>query len=145
MREITKDVVHTEIIGYEANDGTYFKTENACREYEASALAAARNAFNSIASKSCDGCEFHDLFCICYEDDMRVVEIKDATDLQIVNTYLCAKAPKEPLVDPSYIGKRCLISFMRYDNTHAVIGTREEMQTEFNKFLDKLFGLESEE
>lgn len=144
MKTITREITTEEIIGYEADDGTRFRDEEECRKYEQSALAAASKAFYSVASKSYSGTEFHDLFYISYEDDMRVVEIRDGNVLQIVNTYLHAKAPRESLVDPRYIGKKCLISFAGYDNIHTVIGSREEMELEFKSYMDALFGTEME-
>lgn len=136
--EILKRTVE-EVYGYKAMDGTMFSSEEECKEYEKSALMAAYSNFCDCASESYNGSSFHDQFCIGYEDDVRVVDIKDANILQIVNTYLKSRSRYCDAIPTKYIGTKCLISLWEDDGC-AVIGTRKEMEDVFSELLDGVFG-----
>lgn len=143
MREITKEVTHTEIIGYEADDGTRFLTEEQCRKYEASAKYTCKRAFEAIAGTCHNGTDYHEVFCIGYEDEMYVVDIKDADILRVINMYLDTLDHACDLIEPDNIGRRVAISIWDH-SSYSVLGTRSEMESEFKSYLDRLFGTENE-
>ena len=140
--EILKRTIE-ETYGYKASDGTFFKSEEECRKYEESATMAARKGFERVASRAFSGEGIHDLFCVGFEDDVHVIDIKDANVLQIVNTYIQARCKSNQIIAPSYIGKKCAISLYYSDDTY-VLGTREEMEKTFSNLMDEWFGKQEE-
>lgn len=143
MREITKEVTHTEIIGYEADDGTRFSTEEQCKRYESSAKYACKRAFEAIAGECHNGTDYHEILCIGYEDEIYVVDVKDAETLRVINMYLDALTDTNTFMKPEKIGQKVAISIWDH-NAGAILGTRAEMESEFKLYLDRLFGSETE-
>lgn len=143
MREITKEVVHTEIIGYEADDGTRFSTEEQCRKYESSAKYACKRAFEAIAGECHNGTDYHEILCIGYEDEIYVVDVKDVETLRVINMYLDALTDTNAFMKPEKIGQKVAISIWDH-NAGAILGTRAEMESQFKTYLDELFGSETE-
>lgn len=143
MKEITKEVVHTEIIGYEADDGIRFPTEDQCRKYETSAKYACKRAFEAIAGECHNGTDYHEILCIGYEDEIYVVDVKDVEILKVVNMYLDTLTDTNTFMKPEKIGQKVAISIWDH-NAGAILGTRAEMESEFKSYLDRLFGSETD-
>lgn len=137
--EIIKEMVEV-TKGYKATDGTFFKDESECRKYEESALVAAQVAADKLSVRMCSAETIFDEYMLCGEDTIRVFDIKDADQLQIINTYLRLLSRYNLLVDPSYIGQHIAIDFYAYDDGIYIIGNREEMEKKFFEKMDRLFG-----
>lgn len=139
MKAITVEKTIQEITGYEADDGTWFRTEAECKKYEESAHCAAKSAADKyITNRSILEAVIGDL-CGCYEDDMEVYDIKDAHALQVVNTYFGSMNPSNRMIPPECIGHKVCIQHY-YDDTYINIhGTRVDMELRFSKMLDDLF------
>lgn len=141
MKAITVEKTIHEITGYEADDGTWFRTEEECRKYEMTAHhAAAKAALALLVNKSSAEYAFSG-FCGCFEDDICVYDIKDANALQVVNTYLESLSAKNDMLTSDYVGHKVCVQHY-YDDTYAhICGTRIDMELRFSKLMDDLFGV----
>ena len=139
MKAITVEKTVQEITGYEADDGTWFRTEEECKKYEASACYAAEKAARECRTKQTSvECAF-DGFCGCYEDEIYVYDIHNAHMLQVVNTYLASLNRSNKLIPPEMIGHKVCVQ-QYYDDTYtSILGTRIDMELRFSKLMDKLF------
>lgn len=127
MKELKTTKTITEVSGYEAYDGTVFRTANECVLYEESAYSVLRKRLSALAV-SVDG-SHHDTFSECeiYTDfgcgsdeyEFMVVDIKNADDLKTVNQYYeymrkASNVKREllpnDLIPDRYIGKRVMIT-----------------------------------
>ena len=139
MKVITVEKTVQEITGYEADDGTWFRTEAECMKYEDSAHHAAKSAANAYrTNQSCLETVCGDL-CGCYEDAMEVYDIKDAHALQVVNTYFGSMNSSNPMLLPECIGHKVCIQHYYDDTCIHIHGTRVDMELRFSKMLDDLF------
>lgn len=139
MKAITVEKTIQEITGYEADDGTWFRTEEECKKYEASAAFAAEKAAKQCKIKETDAdCAFAG-YCCCYEDEVSVYDIKDAHALHVVNTYLASLNRSNELIPPEKIGHKVCIQRYYGDDYVFVRGTRIDMELQFSKLMDKLF------
>lgn len=144
MKTLTREETVEKVYGYEASDGTFFKSEDECRKYEEGARCAASLAAKSLEFSKTTGGSFHDnVFCFGYEDDVVVYDIKTANDLQIVNTYieLINQYGTKRVIPPEHIGKKVCVSFWDGDSAY-ISGTRSEMRACFEAYLNTLFGEE---
>lgn len=147
MREIKRTRTIEEITGYEANDGTYFTTEEECLKYERSAEAAIREMFNNICVKHNGNASFAESEIFenygygNEEYEYVIADIKTETELKIANMYcdIWAGSFGKKLKNDS-IGKRVLI---RIGNTFSQdfipVGTEEEIVEDFKKTMAKFF------
>ena len=110
MKKLTREIVTEEITGYEAIDGTWFKTEEECRKYEESAKIVAYGKVRQyiVGETNC-----YNLFDgNGYEDNhIDIINIKDAEVLNMLNQYrvLCEKDVK--LIKDDCIGKTLMIGW----------------------------------
>lgn len=117
MKEITKEVTKTEIVGYEANDGTKFSSAEECRKYEQTAFSVINKRFLDMkVDNEFDGETLGDAisggwlngYC---GDTFVIIEIKNEDDLRAANmywnivTYRSGECFKEDM-----IGKRILVN-----------------------------------
>ena len=137
--EIIKEMVEV-TKGYKATDGTFFKDESECRKYEASAFAAAQAAAHTLVTKKTSAEGVFGDYMFCCEDTVMVFDIKNADDLQLINTYLKLLNVGNATVGPCYIGQKVAIDLYAYDNCIYIIGTRDEMEKNFQANMDLLFG-----
>lgn len=149
MEKITTQRTITEVIGYKANDGTTFKTEEECKKYEASAEAAVTKMFYDICVKVFD--EKDPTFpesCIWeaygYGNEewyYVIADIKSETELKIANMYCDMRCPKYgKKLSTDSIGKRVLIAIGgQYDECFTPYGTEEEIIEGFKKNLARFF------
>lgn len=96
------------------------------------------------ATECRNGTEYIEMFCMGYEDNVFAVDIKNKHDLALLKMYFekySGKAYGEAFKD-DYIGKRIVVNF--WDESCNVVGTREEMESKFKSYLDRLFGSETE-
>ena len=147
MKEIKVTKTIEEVTGYEANDGTWFKTAEECKKYEESARAVVSAQFRQlvVGGVFCETCIWEDYGFGNDEWEMCVIEIKDVNDLEIANRYY--KMVNSPLIDKSYIGQRVLVHLgTPYDRqVNAVPRTREQLIENFTKTIDRFFNLEKED
>lgn len=125
MEKITKMV--EQVIGYKAADGTYFTTEEQCKEYEESAKCVIRNAVKELIVIATDA---ESLFgCETMTSSDYLVEfyrIKNAHDLTVLNQYISLLTygdKSQNLVPVGAIGNVVGVSYS-YDSEYACyIGT----------------------
>lgn len=140
MKELKRTVTTETTYGYEAFDGAVFSSEEECRKYEQSAKCTIRKMAYDIRVKdwSCDS-----LFGgFNYEDGIAVWDIKDAEHLRIVNQYLhtintCAK--NETLIPADYIGHRVAVVYNEEFEYATLLGSYDEILSDFVGKLNKLF------
>lgn len=145
MKEI-KVTRTIEEVGYEANDGTTFKTKEECLKYEQSAEAAITMMFENICVKHYGRVRFDEdvifaNYCSFSDDFFVIADIKTEADLKIANMYgsMWAGIWCEKLTSDR-IGKRVLIN-LGCDSNHVFcsLGTEEEMVEEFRMTMERFF------
>lgn len=154
MKEIKITKTIEEITGYEANDGTYFKTKEECAKYEESAEAAIKAMFFGICVKYFDEPTFPDnaiyeMYGYGNEEYYHaIIDIKSEKELKIANMFSDMWAGKYGMKVPNdYIGKRILVDIgnEQYDNVFNIIGTEDEMVEGFKKTMARFFRPEDSE
>lgn len=155
MKEITVTKTVVEVTGYEASDGTRFKTKEECEKYEQSAEAVVSKMFEDICVKPFEDndprlpeCTIFESFGYGSEEYNYVIaDIRSENELKIANMYCDMWAGKNgKKLDNNYIGKRVLIAIgNKYDQTFGVRGTEEEMVEEFKKTMARFFRPEEKE
>ena len=136
MKSATKMV---EVYGYEASDGKWFKDRNECAKYEASAAGAASAAASCLKEKDMLSDTAFGEFCACCDASIKTYNIKDANDLQVINTYLKSVSASGKVLSPEYIGHRVAIEFYDFDSGYMIIGTQKEAVGRFVDLMDILF------
>ena len=147
MKEIKDVRMIEEIRGYEANDGTFFKSKEECEKYEGTAKAVITAEFNRLVV----GNEFSEYLFFegfgsgCDDFDMAIIDIKDADNLHKVN-MLCA-LHKMDQITSDYIGKRVLVSlgYGRGFDCNLYPRTEEELIEGFKAQIKKYFHPEDKE
>lgn len=84
MREITKEITETKVVGYEAFDGERFNDKAECEKYENSALNVVRKKLKLL--KKIDMESFCD--CTFPDDYIEVYDIKTEKDLDNLKQYV---------------------------------------------------------
>lgn len=139
MKPITYTKTIEETIAWEADDGTRFNNRDACEKYEKSAVCVAGEAVKKLTVNDvCAEGAFGD-FCTCYDDEVMVFDIKNAEDLNRVNTLLKLQSGENDIIDPKYIGSKVAFRYYCGENFGTLHGTRAEMEAEFSTLMDKLF------
>lgn len=147
MKEIKRTRTIEEVTGYEAEDGTVFKTEQECITYEETAKAVITKAFKELCVG--DGffseCQIWDNFGYGSEEfDLAVIDIKSETDLEIANRYYkMDKTPDDDLISKDFIGKRVLVNIgFCFDSVKSINPnprTKEMLIEQFTKDMAKFF------
>ena len=140
MKAITVEKTVQEITGYEADDGTWFRTEEECKKYEESAFCAAEKAVRECRTKHTTiEYAFDGFACGCIEDDVCVYDIKDANALLIVNTYLASMSRYNQMIPVEMIGHKVCVQQYYDEDGVTILGTRADLELRFSKLMDKLF------
>lgn len=116
MKTLTETI--TAIIGYEASDGTQFKTKEECEKYEQTAAYVIKERFKKLVIKEIEGCDltnFGEAFFNAAPDEdwyYALVEIKNEADLQIAMTYakLIGTSSLKYNFNEDMIGKRVIVA-----------------------------------
>lgn len=137
MKAITRAV--EKVVGYEACDGVFFPTEEACKNYERTAICVAGEAVKKLTVRDINADLAFGDFCACCDDAVLVFDIKTAEDLNRINTLLKLQAGENDVIDPKYIGSRVAFRYYCGENFGMLHGTRAEMEAEFSALMDKLF------
>lgn len=137
MKELKRTVTTESVWGYEANDGTVFTSKEECEKYEQSASCVIRQHAKDILFREWK-CEslFRDYG---YDDHIKVWFIKDENTLSIVNQYLRSMDPYASLVTPDYIGLRVAVVVGSDWCYSSVLGSYDEILSDFVGKLNKLF------
>lgn len=150
MKEIKRTRTIEEVTGYEAEDGTVFKTKEECEKYESTAKVVVYKAFKELMV---DGKPFAE--CNIWEDfgygseefDLAVIEIKDETDLEIANRYYELNGGFN--ISKDFIGKKVLVDIgFCYDKVKEYNPnprTKEMLIEQFTKDIAKFFEPEAKE
>ncbi len=124
MKTITTTKTIEEIRGYEANDGTFFRSEEECMKYEDSALGVIkarvkqyRVGESSIYGILDEGCED------CHVD---IFTIPDSEAAQTIAQYIALESREKPVSIDEYIGKEIMV-FWSYDMDYAWWKTIDEL------------------
>ena len=143
MKGLTRERVITEVTGYEANDGTWFRTKEECEKYEGSAREAISTQFRKLMlEEPFSECCIYESFGYGSEEYMMcVIEIKNENDLKIATMYQNEIDPTSSTkFDSSMIGKRLLISLGDcYDNICYINGTMSDMCKKFKYEISRYF------
>lgn len=147
MKEIKRTVTREEITGYEANDGTIFKTKEECEKYENTAEAVINKEFRKLmlGGEEFPECQIYENFGYGSEEfNMAVLDIKNANDLEIANRYYELHSKK--LISNEYIGKRTLVctGYSHDRNVYPCPKTYEELVEQFKRDTKKFFQTKEE-
>lgn len=132
-----------EVKRYIAIDGKEYTTASEClrhdQEVRASHVAELTDLcakrINAMSFLEYTGCDF------CSEDEVTYVLIEDDRILKIVNDFIDTVDYPQDHLGEDMIGKK--VAFWLWNNaTQGCLGTREQMLAQFDKALDKLFGME---
>lgn len=141
MKEIKRTRTIEEVTGYEAEDGTWFKTKEECEKYEETAKAVIRRNFKRLMiGEEFPECHIWERFGYGSEEfNLAIIEIKNEDDLRAVN--MLAELEKCGSVSPDYIGKRVLVS-IGYNgefDCNLCPRTEEELIDQFKNDIAKFF------
>ena len=149
MKEIKVTRTVEEITGYEADDGTRFKTEEECKKYENSAHYAIYNQFLKLGvSEPFSECQIFENFGYGSEEyQLIVIDIKDENDLKIANMFAEMQVPKPDgsrldrvRFGTNRIGQRLLVGIGdEYCENCYIYGTQEEIIEKFKQDIDKYY------
>ena len=151
MKEITKQKTITEVIGYEAEDGTQFSSKVECEKYENSALNAIRGMFRKlmVSEPFSENCIWEHYGYGSDEYMMCVVDIKTEDDLKVAIMYQNEVDPTATKkFDTDMIGKKILVD-LGYNNGWGdpqciIMGSIPDLVKEFKKTLEFWFTYEDE-
>lgn len=93
MKTLTTTKTIEEIIGYEASDGTQFKTKEECEKYENTAAYVITERFKKLVVKEMEGIDITEeanAFCLSSIDEdwyYVLIEIKNDDDLKVAQMY----------------------------------------------------------
>lgn len=134
MKELTREITTTEVIGYIAADGKEFKSQNECMKYEATAAAVIRADFETLVMA--ENSEFGLFGNICGgSEDYRVVRITidNVEDLRKANMYdhLINKREGNNTFTEEHIGKSLIVGTGWDHDTCYLYGTIEQLVEKF--------------
>lgn len=135
MKALTKTT--ESIYAWEAFDGKIFNDRDECAKYENSAKAVAKRAANELIVRETPLYKFFEW--VGSEDTVRVYRIKDATDLQIVNTYLMLLDRGAKSIPVEAIGKDYAVVIWDCDEGYSEMGTKEELVAKMLNNIEKAF------
>ena len=141
MKEIKKTVTIEQISGYEANDGTVFKTKEECQKYEETALCAINEAFSSVMGLK--EYSVDDLRYLSCEDAVYMIDVDNAEILKIINMKMMQL--NEHAVPTNVIGQTIVFIRNEYDGSWWFVGTFDDFRKRYTYELDNMFKLHKEE
>lgn len=144
MKELKRTETIEKVIGYEADDGTYFDSKEECEKYEKSAFAVVYMRFRKLVVKELRECEVFENQGYGSEEYVYfLIDIKDDNDVNIYNHFAQFTEGKQT-IDNSYIGKRILVGAGNmYDNWAYkglyVKGTIDDLKKQFAQDMEEVF------
>lgn len=146
MKEIKRTRIIEEVTGYEASDGTVFKTEDECVKYEGTAEAVITKRFFSHVVKGSKDRGVVDprgtIILQGYEEDVDVLyDMKDEEAVKDFEMYAQLKEHYCGDQDVSkYKGEIILVSlYVGYEERCYISGTQKEILENFTEFVKKTF------
>lgn len=146
MKEIKQSRIIEEVTGYEAFDGTVFKTEDECIKYEETAEAVITKRFFSHVVKGNKHNSVVDpwgtIILHGYEEDLDVLyDVKDDEAIKDFEMYVQLKEYYNKDQDISkYKGEIILVAlYIGGEERCFIEGTEEELIEDFTKFVKKTF------
>lgn len=126
MKEITREKTVVEVRGYEAVDGKWFDTKDACIEYEKSAKCVLAKELEPYKKGETNAYMLYDEEG-SEEHAIEMYYIADADVLHKLNIYRNMIDSHVALIDDKYIGQTVII-FRGYDLDYAFnLGTFEDI------------------
>lgn len=146
MKEIKQSRIIEEVTGYEAFDGTVFKTKDECIKYEGTAEAVITKRFFSHVIKGNKDYGVVDpwgtIILHGYEEDVDVLyDMKDEEAVKDFEMYVQLKEYYNKDQDVSkYKGEIILVAlYIGGEERCYIEGTEEELIENFTKFVKKTF------
>lgn len=135
VKETKEVVIKTEYI---AADGKVFSNKEECNKYEKTCRCVIMGAYTPLVKASISEYELFDTGCEDFYYD--IVEIKDETDLEIVNKAIKFANERARLVDRTKIGTTIMVA-KDYDGTLTGYHTSiedilERIRTAYDKALN---------
>ena len=127
MKEVKVTRTIEEIVGWEAEDGTRFTTQDQCREYEKTAKAVIKSRFYSLFTKrkSVDYWT-HVPFISCGCDwSAGLIHLNTAADVTTANMYVQLIGGSKWFTD-DMIGKDIVVGLDDCDDWVVIYGTIDE-------------------
>lgn len=163
MKEIKRERIVVDVIGYEAVDGTVFKSREECKKYEDTATAVIKERFKKLVVKEMEGIEISNsgmaFFMAAIDEDWyyALVDIKTESDLMTAQMYHKIEGCSALRgFDESMIGKRIIVGIgdgiypkpkegkkCQYDECF-VYGTIEEQINRYAENLREAFEVSKE-
>ena len=117
MKTLTTTKTIEEITGYEAYDGTVFKTKEECEKYENTASFVITERFKKLVIKEMEGIDITECasaFCLSSTDEdwyYVLIEIKNDDDLRVAQMYenLVGFSHADRHFTTEMIGKRIIV------------------------------------
>ena len=139
MKELTKEVVTKEITGYEAEDGTVFRTREECEKYEHTSECVIKAAFEKLVIAQNSECSLFDGYG-CGSEEWRIVliHINNAEELKTANMYSQISIYHDNRFDESHTGKEIIVGVGdSYDTYCWVYGTIDELAARFMNDIER--------
>ena len=137
MKAITK--TQEIVVGYEAEDGTWFNSEEQCRAYEQTARSVIKTQWQKLGNVFNE----HNI-PFSFEDCVRVIDVKDMNTVVTVNMYGKECCWWDSVISSDMIGKRVAV-VTGYDDCDIYgVYTREELEKKFADVVSKLFDFDTE-
>lgn len=142
MKEIKTTRTIEEVTGYEANDGTVFKTKEECEKYEQTARAVIRNNFKRlmVGEEFCEASIWERFGYGSEEYMLAVIDVKNEEDFKAVQ-MLCEFEKCGQVKAKDFIGKRILVNVgynCDYDS-YLNPRTEDELIEQFKADIKKFF------
>lgn len=144
MKELKRTETIEKVIGYEANDGTYFDSKEECEKYEKSAFAVVYERFRKLVVKELYEHEIFENQGYGSEEYVYyLIDIKDDNDVNTYNHFAQFTEGKR-IIDNSYIGKRILVGTgNHYDDWSYrylyIKGTIDDLKKQFAEDMEYVF------
>lgn len=144
MKEIKRTETIEKIIGYKADDGTYFDSKEECEKYEKSAFFVVHERFKKLIVKEMSEYEMFIDYAVGSDEWIYLLlDIKSENDINVYNHFMQFTDGSE-IIDETYIGKRILVGTgYDYDSWARrcmnVIGTIEDFKKRLEKLADDVF------
>lgn len=139
MKEIKTTRTIEEITGYEAFDGTWFSKAETCKEYESSAICAAKAAaWHYFVDEKGD----YDLFNND-SDVMATFDVPDVKAYEVIRHWMeLDHVWNAKDFTPDYVGKRIGLLSNEYDNDYYFskhVATKEAAIEYYMKSIEAMF------
>lgn len=138
MKELTREVTKTEVVGYVADDGTEFCTKEECEKYEQTSKCVIKAAFEWLVVAQNNECNLFEGYGAGSEDwRVVLIRINNAEELKTANMYsqLCHNMNR---FNESNIGQEIIVGVGDgFDDYCWVYGTKESLAERFKEDIER--------